>query len=468
MKTLHLTNYWHERSGGIATFYRQLLEAAKRHKRDMVLIVPGVQDEVHEVGAHGKIYKIAAPPSPLNAEYRTIYPREFLLPGSKIQKILAAERPDLVEICDKYSLVHLAPLLRLGLARGVGFRPIVIGLTCERMDENFTIYVSRSWWGRRFVRFYMRHVYFPAFDHHIAVSRHTAVELRSVAKGHLVPRGVWIMPMGVEIDVFSPARRNAETRKWLLELAGGPQNALLLLYVGRLAPEKNLGLLTSTLAQLEKSRKSFRLIVVGDGIARESLEHAAQSQVPGKVVFLGHIADRDELSRIYASCDFFVHPNPTEPFGIAPLEAMASGLVLIVPDRGGIVSYANNLNAYLAPPTPDAFAQAIMQACQDENQVTLKTRAARETANSFAWSTTTGSFLRLYKQLCNPQGSRQAIHTAAFVSSTAAAGYAASLKAASKLARVSFSAYARVHQLMNTLTAGKCQYETERKAPQPQ
>ena len=58
------------------------------------------------------------------------------------------------------------------------------------MDANFATYVSASWWGHIFTGFYMRHVYFPAFDHHIAVSENTAEELRAVAEGHLVERGV--------------------------------------------------------------------------------------------------------------------------------------------------------------------------------------------------------------------------------------------------------------------------------------
>jgi alpha-1,6-mannosyltransferase len=252
IKTLHLTNYWHARSSGITTFYRQLIETANRLQRCAILVVPGERNEVEESGAFCRIYKIAAPHSPLNRDYRTIYPGEFLLPESKLKHILAVERPDLVEICDKYSLVHLGPLLRLHLMRRLNLRPVVVGLTCERMDENFDAYVTRSWWGRYFTRSYMHHVYFPAFDHHIAVSENTAAELRAVANGHIVPRGTWIRPMGVDVGSFSPLKRSPEVRRRLLG-CDSDGSTLLLLYVGRLAPEKNLGLLIATLAELEKA-----------------------------------------------------------------------------------------------------------------------------------------------------------------------------------------------------------------------
>jgi alpha-1,6-mannosyltransferase len=392
--TLHITNYWHEHSGGIATFYRNLMLAANVRQHRMVLVVPGERDELVEEGAC-RIYKIAAPPSPFNPAYRTIYPQEFIFPGSKIQRILADERPDLVELCDKYSLVYLGLLFRQRLLRDLNFRPILVGLTCERMDENFAAYASRAGWGQVFTRFYMRHIYFPAFDSHIAVSERTAAELKDVSKGHLVPRGVWIRPMGVDAGHFSPANRSLEFRGQLIARYQLPGNAVLLLYVGRLAPEKNLELLISTIAKLRNREQNFCLIVAGDGISRGTLEAAAQSQVPGKVVFLGHISDRSELARLYANCDVFVHPNPAEPFGIAPLEAMASGLPLVAPDRGGVTEYANSENSFLVPPTAAAFARAIVQACQVDTCTTQKNRAARKVAEALAWPKVTESFLHL-------------------------------------------------------------------------
>lgn len=471
IKTLHLTNYWHERSGGIATFYRQLMNAANRHQQSMIMIVPGEQDEIREVGTNCRIYKVAAPPSPLNRDYRTIYPREFLLSGTKVQRILAYERPDVVEICDKYSLVHLGPLLRQRLLPGVNFRPVVVGLTCERMDENSATYVSRSWWGRVFARSYMRHVYFPAFDHHIAVSESTAAELKAIANGHVVPRGVWIRPMGVDVGHFSPGKGCRIFRRELLARCNGSENTILLLYVGRLAPEKNLELLIATMVELNSTGRNFRLLLAGDGISRQALAGAAQEKIPGKVVFLGHQSDRHELARLYSSCDLFVHPNPAEPFGIAPLEAMASGLSLVGPDRGGITSYANENNAYLAPPTPEAFARAILTACRARIDTARKAQAARETAEALARPNVTESFLHLYEELHRLKTNQQAVAgaTPAFLSSGADTLQAGCLRAASKLAQASFLLYVRSHQLVDTISFGKrTHYRTELKDMQTQ
>jgi len=144
VKTLHLTNYWHSTSGGIARFYCALLEAANRHEQEMRLVVPSTETSVEPVGRFGMIYHLAAPPAPFNSRYRVLYPTQFLRPESPLQRILDEERPDLVEICDKYSLNYLGTLLRLGLLKGLDFKPVVVGQSCERMDDNFGSYVMAN------------------------------------------------------------------------------------------------------------------------------------------------------------------------------------------------------------------------------------------------------------------------------------------------------------------------------------
>jgi alpha-1,6-mannosyltransferase len=399
IKTLHLTNAWSETSGGIAVFYRALLEAGNRREHSVRLVVPAEQDGVEEVGRFGRIYHLKARRARLNSKYRIIYPNQFALAGSKIQQILAAERPELVEINDKYALNYLGPLLRLGLAGALNYRPVVVGLSCERMDRNFAVYISGSDLARRFCRAYMRWLYFPFFDHHIAISRGTLEELRDASSGHIVRRGAWILPLGVDQHCFSPARRTPTARRQLEERAGADPKSVLLLYVGRLSPEKNLALLLETMERLGPDPVDYRLLVVGDGISRVLLEEESRRRLPERVRFFGHISDRGSLARIYANCDFFLHPNANEPFGIAPLEAMASGLVLVAPDSGGVTEYANGQNACLAPPTAEDFAGMIRQVVRCPELRQSVAASARATAEALSWESVTDSYLHLYNCL---------------------------------------------------------------------
>jgi alpha-1,6-mannosyltransferase len=196
-----------------------------------------------------------------------------------------------------------------------------------------------------------------------------------------------------------------------------------------------------------------------------------KTRFAAKVVFMGHISDREELARLYASCDFFVHPNPAEPFGIAPLEAMASGLPVVAPNRGGITSYANESCAYLADPAPEAFARAILVARRDDTETARRVKAARAVAEALAWSKVTEGYLDLYDALYPVGPGRQSIEAAspAFVSSIPAASRAAQLRLASRFAQAIFAAHVQAHRGVNLFNpCNRSQHQTELKGAQSQ
>lgn len=399
IKTLHLTNCFHTESGGIATFYRELLKGAERQQREIRLIIPGAMDREETHGDYGKIYHVAARSSRLSPGYRLLMPRQYLTPHAPLRRILAIEKPDLVECCDKYTMVYMAALLRRGWFLD-GYRPTVVGLSCERMDENVAHYLSTRPKAASLARFYMKHFYFPMFDHHIAVSPHVAGELYPASRGHDVRRGVWVRPMGAECDLFRPSRRNPQKRRWLEALTGTPEGAGILFYAGRLVPEKNLGLLIAIMERLEAdSPGAFHLLIAGEGSRRAAFEEECLRRVPGAVYFLGHVSNRETLADIYANCNVFVHPNPGEPFGIAPLEAMASGLALIGPNQGGLTSYADSSNAWLLEPNAQSYVRALCAIRSDPAATAARLRNARATAERHDWSAVASQFFELYDEL---------------------------------------------------------------------
>lgn len=385
-KTLHLTNAWHESSGGVATYYRALAAAAKQQGREIVFVVPGPTDHFQQKGTV-RHYTVQANPSPFDSTYRLIRPDSWPGVNRKVVDILRAESPQLLEVSDKYSLHYLAGLIRKGWLN-LGFRPLLIGLSHERLDDNFRTYIGSHPLGLAFTRFYMKWIYFAFFDHHVTVSLHTAEELRLAGRGHLLHRGIFVRGMGVDLESFRPTRRSPLLRARLLQDSPATH---LILYTGRLAPEKNLELLFRSFALLPSY---CRLVVVGDGIERARWA----SQQNGDVLFWGYEADRQRLAQIYASCDAFLHPNPREPFGIAPLEAMASGLPLVAPNQGGITSYAHAYNAWLAPPDPESFAATTLDALHGPGRA-AKIEAALETAAAFSWPTVAANYFDLYDRL---------------------------------------------------------------------
>lgn len=395
IKTLHLTNAFHPASGGIRTFYRAMLAAANAERRYMRLVVPAEESHVEEVGGYGRIYHVRAPRSPwVDTRYRLILPQMFLSRGGEVRRILAEEQPDLVEVCDKYSLCYAAGALRRGWLNGAR-RPTIVGLSCERLDDNVSASMSAGRLAQRFARWYIGRIYTGQFDVHLANSEYTARELREhqVSKHR---REVHVVPMGVTVDDLGPWRRSEELRQELHQRTGSNSTTTLLLYAGRLSPEKNLSLLIEMMARLDAN---VRLIVAGDGPSAAALRQEAERRAPGRVLFYGHVGARETLARLYASCDAFVHPNPREPFGIGPLEAMASGVPLVAPAAGGLLSYANDTNAWLAEPTGEAFAGAVRAACQPGSDRDARLTRARETAAGYTWPNVTRRIFELYDRL---------------------------------------------------------------------
>jgi hypothetical protein len=156
-KTLHITNAYHPASGGVATFYRELLNGANRHERQVRLVVPSDRTAIEEVGDWGRIYEIKAPPSPIfDTRYRLLWPHEFALPyKSTLRQILQHEQPDIIEVCDKYTLCFLPSVIRKGWIRGLR-PPALVGMSTERMDDSVAAYLSLGDPGRRFAKWYVR------------------------------------------------------------------------------------------------------------------------------------------------------------------------------------------------------------------------------------------------------------------------------------------------------------------------
>ncbi len=398
IKTLHITNAYHPASGGIRTFYTALLAGANRHRRFVRLVAPGPETTMEEVGEFGRIYYVAAPRAPvLDSRYRMILPHAYAWPSQKpLRRILAEERPDLVEVCDKFWLSYLSGVLRREWIPGVPV-PVIVGLTCERLDDNMASYLFASRATELLSEYYMRWVYAPRFDFHIAVSDYVASEVRRVLPQRLNGR-LYVSPMGVDVEAFSRPRDATAVRGELLQRAGGNSSSVLLVYAGRLSKEKNLLLLPDVLAQLAcgaDANRDYRLAIAGDGPFAANLRQSLEKRTPGRTLFLGQ-QSREQLAALFHAADVFLHPNPREPFGIAPLEAMAAGLSLVAPKSGGLLTYANSENSWLAESTACSFADAVRTALADPVLCRAKIEQARRTAAQFSWTRITTKYFQLY------------------------------------------------------------------------
>jgi glycosyltransferase involved in cell wall biosynthesis len=198
-----------------------------------------------------------------------------------------------------------------------------------------------------------------------------------------------LWPQGVDARRFHPGNFSKD---WRVRLSGGNPAERLLLYVGRLAPEKGIGGLAAVLREIP----GLRLAIVGDGPARRDLEREF-ADTP--TVFTGVRKGRD-LSAAYASADAFVFPSTTETLGLSMLEALASGLPVLAARTGAtgeVVSDGENGLLY-EPGSPESLVAAVRKLVSDEDLRSSLARNARLTAEKRDWENATRTLRGYYEQ----------------------------------------------------------------------
>ncbi len=181
---------------------------------------------------------------------------------------------------------------------------------------------------------------------------------------------------GVNIERFNPAQASPAMRKRLLN--GRDPDALLAVYVGRLAHEKRVDLL------VEVARTpGVALTIVGDGPLREEL----QERFAGTGThFTGYMLG-DELAQAFASADVFLFPGQNETFGQVVQEAMASGLPSVVLNQGGVVELVEDgRTGFICPPEPAAWAQAVITLRDNDVLRRSMSERARQIVEARPWS----------------------------------------------------------------------------------
>jgi glycosyltransferase involved in cell wall biosynthesis len=264
------------------------------------------------------------------------------------------QRPDVVHLVTEgplgWSALQAALQLRL---------PVV-----SEFRTNFHAY-SRHYgvaWLRRPIVAYLRR-----FHNRTACTMVPTETLRRELDGCGFER-LAVVARGVDTVRFDPARRCAALRQsW-----GCAADDRVLVYVGRLAPEKNLDLLLRCHARMLALDARLRLVFVGDGPERAAL----QARCPG-AVFAG-ARSGDDLAAHYASGDLFLFPSLTETYGNVTAEALASGLAVLAYDHAAAAQLIRDGDNGLLAPLGDeaAFVERALQlALRPELAQALRPRA---------------------------------------------------------------------------------------------
>jgi alpha-1,6-mannosyltransferase len=347
MRLVDTTLFFSPTSGGVKRYLTAKhawlgMHSAHRHS----ILVPGSATRLRP----GDISTVAGVQLPFTFNYR--------LPLSlrTWKRMLFALEPDLIEAGDVFHPAWCAAeVARQRNIPLVGFfHSHLAQLLGRRFGSGFERSVTR----------YVRQVY-SRFDLVLAPSRLMSAYLAQLG----VARSAY-QPLGVDTEVFSPARRMLDLRR-VLEL---PDDARLLVFAGRFSQEKNLPVLRQAMALLGKP---YHLVLIGGGRAAR-LSH--------NVSVLPYRRDSVELAQWLASADALVHAGSSETFGLVIIEAMACGRPVVGVRSGAVPELVDDQVGELAEPeSGTSMAQAIRRLYERDLDA-LGARARERALRRFTWT----------------------------------------------------------------------------------
>jgi len=347
MHIVDTTLFFSPTSGGVRRYLtakHDWLLAHTQHRHS--LLVPGTVTELHP----GAISTLKGWKVPGTFNYRLpLSPPRWI-------RMLDALEPDLIEVGDVFHPAWCA--MRSARRRDI---PLV-----AFFHSNFPRLA-----GRRLGRVieaglaeYVRRVY-ERVDRVLTPSRQMCEYLAELGLHNTA-----LQPLGVDTDIFSPARRSPDLRRTL----GLPDETRLLVYAGRFSTEKNIDVLQGALRQLGPA---YHLLMVGGG---------EQSRPAPNISVLPYRRDSVELAAMIASCDALVHAGCSETFGLVIIEALACGIPVVGANAGAVPEHVDESVGMLAQPN-DAASMAAAIAALYERDLPALGRAARARAlKRYTWT----------------------------------------------------------------------------------
>jgi glycosyltransferase involved in cell wall biosynthesis len=301
-------------------------------------------------------------------------------PFGSVHRAIESFRPDIVHIATEATMG--LSVLRFAVRRRI---PVV-----SSFHTNFDQYSRhyRVGWARWLIWRYLRWFHNRTRETYVP-SETTIAQLARVGFKRTV---LW--KRGVDSSLFRPQRPGGlELRRTL----GWSPEDVVITYVSRIAPEKNVDYLADAFAIVAARRPEVRILLVGDGPSRPALEQ----RIGAFARFAGYRQGED-LADHYATSDIFAFSSLTETFGNVVLEAMASGLPVVAVRAGGVgETVRSGETGILVEPSepPAALASALVRLIEEPAQRRTMAEAARTYALSQSWDAIMGSLRGRYQSV---------------------------------------------------------------------
>lgn len=362
-RIVQVANFVAPHSGGIRTVLDHLAAGYAAAGHEVVQVVPGRRVETIRT-PWGRRLVLTGVPLP-----RTGY--RVLRFGCVVQTIGDLE-PDRLEVHDRSTLRGLG---RWAARRGS--RALVI--SHERLDRLAAQWLPDVPAVRRLAD-RSNAALAAGFDSVVCTTEWAAAEFRRLSVPNLR-----VVPLGVDVGHFQPG---VDER---LRAEFAADGTALLVLTSRMSREKRPELAVRTVAELGRRRAPVSLVVAGDGPMRGRVGRLARG-LP--VILAGHLAS-DLVARLLATADVVLAPGPVETFGLAALEALASGTPVVCNENSALPDVLGATGGIAAAATPHAFADAVQELLSRPGAE--RRAAARARAKCYDWARTVAGFLEAHQ-----------------------------------------------------------------------
>ena len=382
MRILMISDVFFPRINGVSTSIQTFVDAFLEMGHEVTLIAPnypGVDQESFD------IIRIPSRQLPFDPEDRLMSLRKIkkLVPGLRQQDF------DIVHVHTPF-VAHYAGVY---LGKALGLRVVTSYHTF--FEAYFEKYLPRL--PKRLLRAIARKFsrsQCNAVDGVISPSRQMSDKLREYG----VTQRIDIVPTGLPPICFE-ARDSAGFRARY----NIPDNAFLLLYVGRVAFEKNIGFLIEMFEQVVAAAPHAHFLVTGEGPALKSLKYQASEAVCSQHIhFAGYLDRSTQLLTCYQSSDCFVFASETETQGLVLLEAMASSLpVVSVASMGSKDVLTEGEGCYIADLDHESFASKVVLLANQPERAQSLSKKGRAYAEAWSAKAKAKEMLTFYKNILN-------------------------------------------------------------------
>lgn len=368
MKIALVTETFIPATDGIVTRMKYAVEYMIRKGHEVIIYAPDLEGTPKEYkGAQVKTF---------HAQNFSVYKeRPWAIPSLAIGKQLKEDQPDIVHAFNPFSLA----------ASGAFFADKLNIPLVSSFHTNIPQYLELYGYPKWVIKTtwsYIRHWHNLSYLNMVP-----SQAMRNVLDTQNI-RDAIVLPKGVDLTKRHPSFKNHHMRD---QLMADKTRQKLLLFVGRLAPEKNI----ASLRTLLETRNDVNLAIIGDGPDRQRLEKQFKN-LP--VTFTGFLHG-DALSQAFASADAFVFPSTSETLGQVILEAMASGLPVIAAESEPTKEQINHgQNGLIYQSTDPNTLSTCIDTLEDPTLKKTLIQNGLAYARQFSWDNTTQTMIRAYEQ----------------------------------------------------------------------